>query len=75
VPPGRRRLTVACLDRTYLLPHLGGELGRAVLDALVRDDVVRRGPGDRALTVTPAGAEHLTALLPGFEIPPPPGTR
>ena len=73
VPAGRRRLAVACLDRTYLLPHLGGELGRSLLDALVRDGFVRRGPGDRALVVTPAGADHLTALLPGLELPPQPG--
>jgi DNA-binding transcriptional ArsR family regulator len=71
VPAGRRRLAVSCLDRTYLLPHLGGELGRATLDALVRDGFVRRGPNDRALVVTPAGADHLTALLPGLDLPPP----
>jgi DNA-binding transcriptional ArsR family regulator len=70
ITAGRRRLAVACLDRTHLLPHLGGELGRVILDALIRDDVLRRGRGDRVLTVTPAGASYLTALLPGLEIPP-----
>jgi DNA-binding transcriptional ArsR family regulator len=69
---GRRRLAVACLDRTYLLPHLGGELGRTVLDALIRADAVRRGTGDRALIITPAGAGYLTTRLPDLELPPAP---
>ncbi|HEY0542953.1 MAG TPA: hypothetical protein VGD53_31645 [Actinoallomurus sp.] len=30
---GRRKLATACLDRTQRLPHLGGALGRSVLDA------------------------------------------
>src|SRR5690242_6682654 len=29
---GRRKLAVACLDKVYRLPHLGGALGKAVLD-------------------------------------------
>ncbi|MGI5211485.1 ArsR/SmtB family transcription factor [Plantactinospora sp. CA-290183] len=66
VATGRRRPAVACLDRTYRLPHLGGELGRAILDALLRDGAVERTPGGRTLTVTPAGAARLAALLPGF---------
>ncbi|GIJ61228.1 ArsR/SmtB family transcription factor [Virgisporangium aurantiacum] len=68
ITAGRRRLAVACLDRTHLLPHLGGELGRVILDTLIRDDVLRRGRGDRVLTVTPAGAGFLTALLPGLDL-------
>ena len=74
ITPGRRRLAVACLDRTHLLPHLGGELGRVVLDALIRQDVLRHGRGDRVLTITPVGAGYLTALLPDLEIPPSPAT-
>jgi DNA-binding transcriptional ArsR family regulator len=64
--PGRRKLATACLDRTYRLPHLGGQLGRAVLDTFVHNGLVERAPGSRVLTVTPAGAQQLPTLLPGF---------
>ena len=60
----RRKEAVACLDRTYRLPHLGGRLGGALLDALVRDGSVRTSPGTRTLTVTPAGAKRLAEFLP-----------
>jgi len=60
----RRKAAVACLDRTYRLPHLGGRLGGALLDALVRDGSVRTSPGTRTLTVTPAGAKRLAEFLP-----------
>jgi DNA-binding transcriptional ArsR family regulator len=60
----RRKPAVACLDRTYRLPHVGGRLGQAILDALLRDGSVRRTPDDRTLAVTPAGVRRLAALLP-----------
>ncbi|MFD7658925.1 ArsR/SmtB family transcription factor [Actinosynnema sp. NPDC059797] len=62
--PGRRKLATACLDRTHRLPHLGGVLGKAVLDAFLARGLVARVPDSRVLTV-PAPAE-LTRLLPGF---------
>jgi DNA-binding transcriptional ArsR family regulator len=61
----RRKAAVACLDRTYRLPHLGGRLGGAVLDAFLRDGLVEAAPGSRTLTVTPSGARRLAAFLPG----------
>lgn len=65
VDPGRRKLATACLDRTRRLPHLGGALGRSVLDAFVGRGLVAPASG-RELTVTVAGAERLPVLLPGF---------
>ncbi|WP_367136041.1 ArsR/SmtB family transcription factor [Saccharothrix sp. HUAS TT1] len=71
VDPGavepRRRLATACLDRTHRVPHLGGVLGRLVLDAFVADDLVRRQEGTRELLVTERGAERLPVLLPTFD--------
>ncbi|MEU4441823.1 helix-turn-helix transcriptional regulator [Actinosynnema sp. NPDC050801] len=70
VDPGavapRRRLASACLDRTHRVPHLGGDLGRLVLDAFVADDLVRRQDGTRALLITERGAGRLPGLLPTF---------
>ncbi|MEU4741331.1 metalloregulator ArsR/SmtB family transcription factor [Actinosynnema sp. NPDC023658] len=70
VDPGaadpRRRLALACLDRTHRVPHLGGDLGRLVLDAFVADDLVRRQEGTRELLLTGRGAERLPELLPTF---------
>ncbi|MEQ0559660.1 helix-turn-helix transcriptional regulator [Amycolatopsis sp. NEAU-NG30] len=66
VDPGRRRLATACLDRTNRVPHLGGVLGKEVLDALLAAGVVVRGPGDRELRITPRGRRRLATLLPGF---------
>ncbi|MEV8441292.1 helix-turn-helix transcriptional regulator [Actinosynnema sp. NPDC051121] len=62
----RRRLALACLDRTHRVPHLGGDLGRLVLDAFVADDLVRRQDGTRELLVTARGVELLPTLLPTF---------
>jgi hypothetical protein len=64
--PGRRKLATACLDRTYRVPHLGGALGSAVLDALVARGLVTRSAGTRGLTITADGAARLPVLLPGF---------
>ncbi|MDQ2583794.1 ArsR/SmtB family transcription factor [Saccharothrix yanglingensis] len=62
--PGRRKLATACLDRTHRLPHLGGALGAAVLDAFVAGGLVARTDGSRVLAVT--APDRLAALLPGF---------
>ncbi|GII86632.1 transcriptional regulator [Sphaerisporangium siamense] len=69
VRPGRRKLATACLDRTHRLPHLGGVLGKAVLDAFVARGLVTPAEGARELTVTPRGAAELPSLLPGFTAP------
>lgn len=63
---GRRKLATACLDKTHRLPHLGGALGQAVLDAFIADDLVRRQDGTRELVLTDNGRHSLPALLPGF---------
>jgi DNA-binding transcriptional ArsR family regulator len=64
-PSSRRKPATACLDRTYRLPHLGGRLGAALLDTLLRNDMLRTTPDSRTLTVTPAGARRLATFLPG----------
>jgi DNA-binding transcriptional ArsR family regulator len=66
IEPGRRKLATACLDKSHRLPHLGGVLGRAVLDALLADDLVRRRDDTRELLLTDAGRRRLPALLPDF---------
>ncbi|MFC0438359.1 helix-turn-helix transcriptional regulator [Kutzneria buriramensis] len=66
IEPGRRKLATACLDKSHRLPHLGGVLGRAVLDALLADDLVRRRDDTRELLLTDAGRSRLPALLPDF---------
>ncbi|WP_214415503.1 ArsR/SmtB family transcription factor [Sphaerisporangium fuscum] len=63
---GRRKPATACLDRVHRLPHLGGALGRSVLDAFIERGLVRAHDGTRELTVTPKGATELPALLPTF---------
>jgi DNA-binding transcriptional ArsR family regulator len=66
ITPGRRKLATACLDKTHRLPHLGGALGQAVLDAFIADDLVRRQEDSRELLLTDTGRRRLPALLPGF---------
>lgn len=66
VRAGRRKLATACLDRTQRLPHLGGALGKEVLDAFVERGLVEPRPGTRDLRVTERGLRELPALLPGF---------
>ena len=48
----RRPLVRACVDWTERRPHVAGALGQALLDALLRQKVLRRRPDNRALTVT-----------------------
>ncbi|MFC4533844.1 ArsR/SmtB family transcription factor [Sphaerisporangium dianthi] len=62
----RRKLATACLDRTHRLPHLGGVLGKAVLDAFVARGLIEPREGARELAVTPLGDSVLPTLLPGF---------
>ena len=45
----KRAFAYGCLDWTERRPHLGGSLGRAVLDSMLSKGVVRRRPGTRAL--------------------------
>lgn len=66
VDAGRRKVATACLDRTHRVPHLGGVLGRLVLDVFVAEDLVEPREGTRELRLTAQGARRLPALLPGF---------
>jgi DNA-binding transcriptional ArsR family regulator len=67
VHPGRRKPATACLDKTHRLPHLGGALGKAVLDAFLDHGLVATDPGGtRMLTVTAAGRSELPKMVPAF---------
>jgi len=57
-PPARR-----CLDWTERRHHLAGPLGAALLRRLVEMGWVVRSPGNRAVIVTPIGAEGLRRSL------------
>jgi DNA-binding transcriptional ArsR family regulator len=61
--PGQR-YAYACLDWSERRDHLAGALGRQLLQHFVARDWLRRGaPGDRALTLTPAGRQTLLPAL------------
>jgi DNA-binding transcriptional ArsR family regulator len=60
---GRRPLTRSCLDWSERRPHLAGELGAALLDALLASAWVVRRPGGRAVAVTPRGRAGLQDAL------------
>lgn len=51
-----------CLDWTERRPHLGGPLGVAIVDHLLRRDWLRRQDGSRALLLTPPGRTGLQKL-------------
>lgn len=57
-PPCRR-----CLDWSERRPHLGGALGRAVLDLAIVRGWVRRAAAGRALAVTPSGHQMFRAWI------------
>jgi DNA-binding transcriptional ArsR family regulator len=60
---GRRPLTRSCLDWSERRPHLAGELGAALLAALLGAGWLARRPAGRAVAVTPRGATGLHAAL------------
>ena len=57
----KRQFATACSDWTESRPHLGGALGAALQERLLRERWVLRRGGTRALRVTPAGRAHLAA--------------
>ncbi len=59
----RRRTIGYCVDWTEQRHHLGGSLGRGILDRLFELDWVRRAREHRALDVTPAGRDGLTGTF------------
>jgi DNA-binding transcriptional ArsR family regulator len=52
---GRRPVCKACLDWSERRSHLGGALGKALLDRILAEGWARRVEGARALVFTPAG--------------------
>lgn len=62
----RRRFACACLDWSERKPHLGGALGAALLDLLLKRAWVVRDLDSRALGITAAGSRGLKKL---FDIP------
>jgi DNA-binding transcriptional ArsR family regulator len=60
---GRRPLTRSCLDWSERRPHLAGELGAAMLTALLDRAWLVRRPAGRAVAVTPRGAAGLDDVL------------
>jgi hypothetical protein len=60
---GRRPLTRSCLDWSERRPHLAGELGAAMLTALLDRAWLVRRPAGRAVAVTPHGAAGLGDIL------------
>jgi DNA-binding transcriptional ArsR family regulator len=59
----RRRPVRYCVDWTEQRHHLAGAVGHGLLERFVALDWIRRAPGDRAVTVTPAGAAGLADRL------------
>lgn len=65
---GRRPLLRICVDWTEQRHHLGGGLGRALLDSFLDRDWVRRRPGRRDLEVRhPERIEHWLGRTAGAE--------
>jgi DNA-binding transcriptional ArsR family regulator len=59
----RRQFAGACLDRTEGKPHLNGALGAAVTARLLALGWIEMGSRRRAVRVTPAGHDGLTATF------------
>jgi DNA-binding transcriptional ArsR family regulator len=59
----RRRFAGACLDWTQRRPHLNGALGAAMTGRLLELSWIVRGPGRRAVLVTPAGRAGLASTF------------
>jgi DNA-binding transcriptional ArsR family regulator len=59
----RRRFAYACLDWSHRVPHLGGALGAALLDWMLRSKIVARGKTWRAVRITDLGRERLPRLF------------
>lgn len=55
----RRRFAYPCLDWSQRVPHLGGALGAALLEWLVRSKAIARQRGSRAVRITEVGRRNL----------------
>jgi DNA-binding transcriptional ArsR family regulator len=65
IPIGRRPLVRYCVDWSEQRHHLGGALGRVMLDRFLTARWINRMPHGRAVTVTPEGR---TALADWFGV-------
>jgi len=59
----RRRLAYPCMDWSERSPHIGGALGAALLELLLKRGWVNRHLDSRALNLTPKGAKSLTTAF------------
>lgn len=59
----RRRFACPCLDWSERRPHLGGQLGAAILKAFEQHAWVVRHLDSRGMNVTPKGKKALAAIL------------
>lgn len=62
-PQARRRFAFPCLDWSQRCAHIGGTLGAALLEHMVRDKWLVRALDSRALTVTPKGFKRLASVF------------
>jgi len=60
IPPVQGR---ACMDWSERKLHVGGELGRQLAQYLLDKKILRRNASNRALSVTPWGAETMDAVF------------
>jgi hypothetical protein len=60
---GRRPMTRACLDWTERRPHVAGQVGAAILTALLDLRWLKRAPAGRAVQLTPSGRDGLYSSL------------
>jgi DNA-binding transcriptional ArsR family regulator len=65
---GRRGIAYPCPDWSERVPHLGGPLGRALLDLLLANAWVRETPGSRKLKLTPLGEHELRLGAAGADL-------
>lgn len=67
---GRRRFACPCLDWSMRRPHLGGALGAALLQAVIRRKWVTQYLDSRALALTASGRKEISARF-GLVLPAP----
>lgn len=59
----RSPLTRQCVDGTERRPHLAGQLGAALLDALLDKGWLKRVESTREIVITPKGSQSLNDSL------------
>ncbi len=59
----RRRFAYACLDWSHRVPHLGGALGSALLEWLLRSRAIVRRKASRAVRLTDVGQKQMDRIF------------